>query len=127
MLVPVSTGCYHRVMKLSRLGALSAVLLIGSTFAGGLLGNRVLAGGGNLNDQLRLYTAMLAAIESDYVEEVPSSRLVSMSIRQMLRTLDPHSSFFEQKDYKTMQERQKGQYYGLRQRHIAVRCRRGRI
>ncbi len=113
MLAPVSTGWYHRNMKLSRLGALSAVLLIGSTFAGGLLGNRVLAGGGNLNDQLRLYTAMLAAIESDYVEEVPSSRLVSMSIRQMLRTLDPHSNFFEQKDYKTMQERQKGQYYGL--------------
>ncbi len=113
MLAPVSTGWYHRNMKLSRLGALSAVLLIGSTFAGGLLGNRVLAGGDNLNDQLRLYTAMLAAIESDYVEEVPSSRLVSMSIRQMLRTLDPHSNFFEQKDYKTMQERQKGQYYGL--------------
>ncbi len=31
----------------------------------------------------------------------------------MLRTLDPHSNFFEQKDYQTMQERQKGQYYGL--------------
>jgi carboxyl-terminal processing protease len=100
-------------MKLSRLGVLSAVVLIGSTFAGGLLGNRVLAGGGILNEELRLYTAMLAAIERDYVEEVPSDRLVSTSIRQMLRTLDPHSNFFEQRDYKTMQERQKGQYYGL--------------
>jgi carboxyl-terminal processing protease len=100
-------------MKLSRLGALSAAVLIGSTFAGGLLGNRVLAGGGNLSEELRLYTAMLAAIERDYVEEVPSDRLVSNSIRQMLRTLDPHSNFFEQRDYQTMQERQKGQYYGL--------------
>jgi carboxyl-terminal processing protease len=100
-------------MKLSRLGVLSAAVLIGSTFAGGLVGNRVLAGGGNLNDELRLYTAMLAAIERDYVEEVPSDQLVSTSIRQMLRTLDPHSTFFEQRDYQTMQERQKGQYYGL--------------
>jgi carboxyl-terminal processing protease len=100
-------------MKLSRLGALSAAVLIGSTFAGGLFGHRVLAGGSALNDELRLFTAMLAAIERDYVEEVPSDRLVSSSIRQMLRTLDPHSNFFEQRDYKTMQERQKGQYYGL--------------
>jgi carboxyl-terminal processing protease len=38
---------------------------------------------------------------------------VSNSIRQMLRTLDPHSNFFEQRDYQVMQERQKGQYYGL--------------
>jgi carboxyl-terminal processing protease len=38
---------------------------------------------------------------------------VTGSIRELLRTLDPHSNFFEQKDYQTMQERQKGQYYGL--------------
>jgi carboxyl-terminal processing protease len=100
-------------MKLSRLGVVSAVALVGSTFAGGLLGDRVLAGGDRLNDQLRLYTAMLSAIEQNYVEEVPSEQLVTSSIREMLRTLDPHSGFFEQKDYQTMQERQKGQYYGL--------------
>jgi carboxyl-terminal processing protease len=100
-------------MKLSRLGVLSAVILVGCTLAGGLLGDRVLAGSGQLTDELRLYTAMLAAIENDYVEEVPTDRLVSTSIRQMLRTLDPHSNFFEQKDYQTMQERQKGKYYGL--------------
>ncbi len=81
-MVPASAGCYHRFMKLSRLGVLSAVVLIGSTFAGGLAGNRVLAGGGSLNEELRLYTAMLAAIERDYVEEVPSDRLVSTSIRR---------------------------------------------
>jgi len=100
-------------MQLSRLGVLSATILVGSTFAGGLLGDRVLAGGDRLNDQLRLYTAMLGTIEREYVEEVPSDRLVTSSIREMLRTLDPHSGFFEQKDYQTMQERQKGQYYGL--------------
>jgi len=100
-------------MKLSRLGALSAAILVGCTLAGGLLGDRVLAGSGQLTDELRLYTAMMAAIESDYVEEVPTDRLVSSSIRSMLRTLDPHSNFFEQKDYQTMQERQKGKYYGL--------------
>lgn len=100
-------------MKLKRLGAVSLGLVVGSTLAGGLLGGRALAGGGRLSEQLRLYTAMMAAVEREYVEEVPSDRLVSSSIREMLRTLDPHSSFFEQRDYQTMQERQKGQYYGL--------------
>ena len=100
-------------MKLSRVGAVSLGLLVGSTLAGGALGGRALAGGGRLSDQMRLYTAMMAAVEQQYVDEVPSDRLVSSSIRELLRTLDPHSNFFEQKDYQTMQERQKGQYYGL--------------
>ena len=100
-------------MKLSRLGAVSIGLVIGSTLAGGVLGKRALAGGGRLNDQLHLYTAMMNAVETEYVEEVPSDRLVSSSIRELLRTLDPHSNFFEQREYVSMQERQKGQYYGL--------------
>jgi carboxyl-terminal processing protease len=88
-------------------------LVVGSTLAGGLLGRSAVAGGGRLNEQLRLYTAMMNAVEREYVEDVPSDRLVSSSIRELLRTLDPHSNFFEQRDYQTMQERQKGQYYGL--------------
>ena len=31
----------------------------------------------------------------------------------MLQTLDPHSSFFDPKQYAQMRERQEGQYYGL--------------
>jgi carboxyl-terminal processing protease len=100
-------------MKVSRLGALSIGLVVGSTLAGGFFGGRAIAGGGRLNEQLHLYTAMLGAIERDYMEEVGSDKLVSGSIKEMLRTLDPHSNFFEQRDYQSMQERQKGQYYGL--------------
>jgi carboxyl-terminal processing protease len=101
-------------MKLSMMSVrVSLGLVVGSTLAGGLLGGRALAGGGRLSEQLRLYTAMMGAVEREYVEEVPGDRLVSASIREMLRTLDPHSNFFEQRDYQTMQERQKGKYYGL--------------
>ncbi len=100
-------------MSLSRVGAVSVALLVGSTVGGGLVGGRLLAGGGRLNDELRLYTAMMSAIEREYVDEVPADRLVSSSIRELLRSLDPHSNFFEQKDYQVMQERQRGQYYGL--------------
>jgi carboxyl-terminal processing protease len=47
------------------------------------------------------------------VDEVPSEKLVAASIRAMLRTLDPHSNFLEIKEYSTLQERQRGSYYGL--------------
>jgi carboxyl-terminal processing protease len=92
---------------------LSLGLLALSTLAGGLLGDRVLAGGSRLGDQLRLYTAILGAVEEQYVDEIKSDRLISSSIREMLRTLDPHSNFLETKDYSQLQERQKGSYFGL--------------
>jgi len=100
-------------MKPTRLGLFALVLLVGSAALGGVFGPRVLAGGNRLSDQLRLYTSIVSAIEENYAEEVKSDRLVSFSIREMLRTLDPHSNFFEAKEYTSLQERQKGQYYGL--------------
>ena len=100
-------------MKITRLGALSAAILAGSALAGGLFGDRVLAGSTKLGDHLRLYTAILGAVEDQYVDEVKSDKLVSSSIREMLRTLDPHSNFLETKEYGQLQERQRGSYYGL--------------
>jgi carboxyl-terminal processing protease len=99
--------------KLTRLGTVSLGILVTSTLAGGLLGSRVLAGTSRLSDHLRIYTSIVSAVEENYVDEVKSDRLVSSSIREMLRTLDPHSNFLEVKDYATMQERQRGSYYGL--------------
>ncbi|MBI3932381.1 MAG: S41 family peptidase [Acidobacteria bacterium] len=100
-------------MRTKRLGTFSTVLLVASTVAGGLLGDRVLAGSSRLPDHLRQYSAILAAIEDQYVDEVKSDRLVATSIREMLRTLDPHSNFLETREYGQLQERQKGSYYGL--------------
>src|SRR5512147_3006654 len=100
-------------MKLNRVGVAAAEILVCSTLGGGVLGGRVLAGSSRLDPQLRAYTQILAAIEQNYVEEVKTDRLVSSSIREMLRTLDPHSNFYEARDFSTLQERQKGQYYGL--------------
>lgn len=100
-------------MRMTRLGRLSLGLLLACTIAGGLFGNRVLAGSSRLQDHLKLYTAILSAVEENYVDEVKSDRLISASIREMLRTLDPHSNFLETKEYSTLQERQRGSYYGL--------------
>ncbi|MET0552765.1 MAG: S41 family peptidase, partial [Vicinamibacteria bacterium] len=98
---------------MTRLGRTCLAVLAVSGLAGGLFGSRVVAGGGRLTDHLRLYTQILSAVEENYADDVKSDRLVSNSIREMLRTLDPHSNFLETKEYSTLQERQRGSYYGL--------------
>jgi len=111
-------------MRLTRLGKLATGALVLSTLAGGVFGGRALAGTTRLSDHLRTYTAIVSAIEDQYAEEVPADRLVSASIREMLRTLDPHSNFLETREYGQLQERQKGSYYGL---GITVQAVDGRI
>jgi carboxyl-terminal processing protease len=96
-----------------RLGVVCVGTIIVSSALGGWLGGRVLARGEKLDDQLRLYSATLATIEREYVTEVGSDRLVASSIREMLHTLDPHSSFLEPREHTSLQERQRGSYHGL--------------
>jgi carboxyl-terminal processing protease len=91
--------------------ALSVVLL--SALVGGVLGSRVLATADRETERYRVYTAALATVESEYVEKVDTTSLVYASIDGMLRTLDPHSTFFEPRQYAQMRERQEGHYYGI--------------
>jgi carboxyl-terminal processing protease len=91
-----------------------AVLAIGlSALAGGLFGSRALARQDEVTQQYRVFTAALDAIDKEYVDEVPSDRVIYSAIDGMLHTLDPHSSFFDPKSYAQMRERQEGRYYGL--------------
>jgi carboxyl-terminal processing protease len=80
---------------------------------GGVFGRRALALDDNIAEQQKTFIAALRAIETNYVDEVESDRLVYSAIRGMLGTLDPHSSFFDPKEYAQMRERQEGRYYGL--------------
>jgi carboxyl-terminal processing protease len=66
-----------------------------------------------LDQQYRVLADALQAIESNYVGESESDRLVYSAISGMLQTLDPHSSFMDPNSYKQMRERQEGRYYGL--------------
>jgi len=92
---------------------LASVALIGaSALVGGAFG-RSAAAADTRDVHLKRYSEILAAIESSYVEEIDPAKPVASSIREMLRTLDPHSSFFEVKQFSTLQERQKGSYFGL--------------
>jgi carboxyl-terminal processing protease len=78
-----------------------------------MFGKSAAAAQDELMQQYRVYTAALAAVEREYVQPLPSEQLVYRSIDGLLHTLDPHSAFFEPREYEQMRERQSGSYYGL--------------
>jgi carboxyl-terminal processing protease len=100
-------------MRIPRFVPAAVFAIILSAIAGGLFGSSALARQDEVSQQYRVFTTALAAIEREYVENVPSDRLVYGAIDGMLHTLDPHSSFFDPKSYTQMRERQEGHYYGL--------------
>jgi carboxyl-terminal processing protease len=80
---------------------------------GGFFGRSALVAQDQIPEQYKVFTAALTAIESNYVGEVETDRLVYGAISGMLQTLDPHSSFMDPRTYAQMRERQEGRYYGL--------------
>src|SRR5436189_402860 len=109
-----------RIMR--RYRTVTAVLLaiILSALVGGIFGRSALATDDKVPEHYKTFTAALSAIETTYVDKVDSDRLVYGAIRGMLGTLDPHSSFFDPREYAQMRERQEGRYYGLGITIVAV-------
>ena len=100
-------------MRKPRFLPVAVFAIVLSAIAGGLFGSRAFARQDEVSQQYRVFTAALAAIQREYVEDVPSDRLIYSAIDGMLHTLDPHSSFFDPRNYTQMRERQEGHYYGL--------------
>ena len=100
-------------MRSSRFLPAVILAVVISAVAGGIFGGKVLATQDEVSQQYRVFAAALSAVEREYVEEVPSERLVYRAVEGLLQTLDPHSSFFDPRQYAQMRERQEGRYYGL--------------
>ncbi|HVC18465.1 MAG TPA: S41 family peptidase [Vicinamibacterales bacterium] len=80
---------------------------------GGIFGRGVFATENHLPGDYKTFTAALSAIQSQYVGQFQSDRLVYGAIQGMLETLDPHSNFMDPQEYAQMRERQEGHYYGI--------------
>jgi carboxyl-terminal processing protease len=91
----------------------AAFAVVFCALLGGFYGRSALVAQDQISDQYKVFTAALGAIETEYVGEVESDRLVYGAISGMLQTLDPHSSFMDPRSYAQMRERQEGRYYGL--------------
>src|SRR6266481_4788290 len=63
--------------------------------------------------QLNLFGKVFEKVRSDYVEEVSDETLVEAAINGMLSSLDPHSSYLNAEDYKSLQVQTTGKFGGL--------------
>src|SRR6266478_5873009 len=59
-------------------------------------------------------TRVFALVQQNFAEPVSADKAIYKgAIPGMLRTLDPHSNFFDPKDYRALIEEQKGTYFGV--------------
>src|SRR5438445_7969304 len=91
------------------------VAIAGATLFGGFYGNRLFGSPvqNEVSKRFKEYTDLLGAVTQWGPEDTPPDKFVYSSIDGMLRTLDPHTTFLEPKEYADMQDRQKGSFYGL--------------
>jgi carboxyl-terminal processing protease len=64
-------------------------------------------------EMLNLFGDVFDRVRSDYVEEVKDSELIEAAINGMLTSLDPHSGYLSEKNFKEMQVQTKGEFGGL--------------
>ena len=64
-------------------------------------------------EQLDLFADVLARVRSDYVVEVEDGALIEDAINGMLQSLDPHSSYVNPENFRSLQINTTGRYVGV--------------
>lgn len=80
---------------------------------GGVVASKVLTSSEVTQSQMKNFTAVLDVVEQNYVEKVPSQKIIAGGINGLLHSLDPHSNFLDEEAYASLQEEQHGSFYGL--------------
>ncbi|MBX5495161.1 MAG: S41 family peptidase [Bryobacteraceae bacterium] len=92
-----------------------AFAVLGGIYGPGVVG--VAAAAGNQDDlsaNIRMFTSVYELVENNFADKVnPDKAVYKGAIPGMLRTLDPHSSFFDPRDFRVLREEQRGHYYGV--------------
>ncbi len=71
-------------------------------------------GENDMRDSVHTFAQVYSVIEQNYAEKVDADKAIyDGAIPGMLRVLDPHSNFFDPKQYSALQEEQRGRYYGV--------------
>ena len=88
---------------------------------GGIYGPRIrVAAAASSDDQndtdvsLKAFTRVYDVVEQNFADKLnPDKAIYKGAIPGMLRTLDPHSNFFDPHDFEALREEQKGHYFGV--------------
>jgi len=105
-------------MNSERRGVVVVVgVLLLSAVLGGIYGPDVRATTASTDDYqtaVREFTRVLDVVQNNYADTVDVDKAVYQgAIPGMLRMLDPHSSFFDAKQFALLREDQRGKYYGV--------------
>src|SRR5271168_1493353 len=105
-------------MKSERRGLLLVVaVIVVSAVLGAVYGPSVRATGSTAEDEhtaIRQFTNVLDVVQANYAEPVDVDKAVYQgAIPGMLRVLDPHSNFFDARQFALLREDQRGKYYGV--------------
>jgi carboxyl-terminal processing protease len=66
------------------------------------------------NQEMARFTKALVAVEQNAAEKVDMDKAIyDGALPGMMRTLDPHSNFFDPKEYALIREDQEGHYFGV--------------
>jgi carboxyl-terminal processing protease len=106
------------VTESSRRGILLLTIVLAiSALLGGWFGPTVratTAGATDLQDSVKGFTRVLSIVERNYADPVDVDKAIyDGAIPGMLRVLDPHSNFFDPRQYALFREEQQGKYYGV--------------
>jgi carboxyl-terminal processing protease len=92
------------------------LVIVAAGFAGAVFAQRP-AGNlttGEAEDNLKTFSDIYAIVEQNYADPVnPDKAIYNGAIPGMLHVLDPHSNFFDPKQYSQLREDQRGKYYGV--------------
>ncbi|MBM3561037.1 MAG: S41 family peptidase [Alphaproteobacteria bacterium] len=89
-------------------GAAAVALLVGAGAPA-----RVHAADEDTFRQLDLFGDILEQVRSHYVDNVDGKQLIEAAINGMLRSLDPHSSYMNEDQFRAMQVETRGEFGGL--------------
>ena len=105
-------------MKPERRGLILVIVVLAiSAVLGGVFGPSVKATTASTDDYqsaVRDFTKVLDVVQSNYADPVDVDKTVYQgAIPGMLRMLDPHSNFFDARQFALLREDQRGKYYGV--------------
>jgi carboxyl-terminal processing protease len=94
---------------------LVVAILLSCGCLGLLFGQKITGASDNdIRDDLRTFSSVYDVVEQNYAEPVSADKAIyNGAIPGMLRVLDPHSNFFDPKQYALLREEQRGKYYGV--------------
>jgi carboxyl-terminal processing protease len=104
----------------SKRGVVVLIAVLGiSAILGGLFGPTLRARASSnsdsqIQDSVKSFTRVLSVVQRNYADPVDTDKVIyDGAIPGMLHVLDPHSNFFDPKQYALFKEEQQGKYYGV--------------